>query len=94
MLYCYDAQQEDGNKVKRAAVLYQASVKVDDANPNHPVPLAQNLLYRARRRSGHHGTYRAQLGDTILQVPPCATSGRGWPGGWPVQAQLLQRPHA
>lgn len=28
MLYCYNAQGEEGNKVKRAAVLYQATVKV------------------------------------------------------------------
>eukprot|EP00752_Nemacystus_decipiens_P003913 g3587.t2 len=27
VLYCYDAQEQDGSKVKRAAVLYQASVK-------------------------------------------------------------------
>lgn len=29
VLYCYDAQDQDGSKVKRAAVLYQASVKVN-----------------------------------------------------------------
>lgn len=28
VLYCYNAQDQDGSKVKRAAVLYQASVKV------------------------------------------------------------------
>ena len=28
VLYCYDAQEQHGSKVKRAAVLYQASVKV------------------------------------------------------------------
>eukprot|EP00903_Cladosiphon_okamuranus_P005725 g5683.t1 len=30
VLYCYDAQEQDGSKVKRAAVLYQASVKDTD----------------------------------------------------------------
>lgn len=28
VLYCYNAQDQDESKVKRAAVLYQASVKV------------------------------------------------------------------
>lgn len=28
VLYCYSDQDEEGNKVKRAAVLYQSSVKV------------------------------------------------------------------
>lgn len=59
VLYCYDAQEQDGSKVKRAAVLYQASVKVRFTRPDQTIPyVATAASWYSPARHGK-GTHRA-----------------------------------
>lgn len=90
VLYCYDAQDQDGSKVKRAAVLYQASVKVSCAQ----VVPAQTIPYHAIPASSYSpaGTLSWYIHTELrTSVAPCKIDHLCLPpaGMIPYNFQLL-----